>query len=99
MYQFYHKISKINDKVNTIFISHVTLTTYFDEALNKRSAARGSSFCVWLVSCNDSMSLVVRKWLSIDLDRKSNVFGDVNVGEKNQNFNIPLILDKYNIMI
>ena len=29
----------------------------------------------------------------------SNVYVDVNVGTKNHNFNIPLILDKYNIMI
>ena len=29
----------------------------------------------------------------------SNVFSDVNIGGKNHNFNIPLILDKYNIMI
>ena len=28
----------------------------------------------------------------------SNVFVDVNVGAKNHNFNIPLILDKFNIM-
>ena len=37
--------------------------------------------------------------LSIDYDRKSNIFVDVNVGAKNHNFNIPLILDKYKIMI
>ena len=37
--------------------------------------------------------------LSIDYDRTSSVFFDVNVGAKNHNFNIPLILDKYNIMI
>ena len=30
---------------------------------------------------------------------KSNVFVDVNVGIKNHNFNIPLILDKCHIMI
>ena len=29
----------------------------------------------------------------------SNVFVDVDVDAKNHNFNIPLILDKYNIMI
>ena len=54
--------------------------------------------------CNDSMSLAVRKRfvklnVSIDYDRTSNVFVDVNVGAKNHNFNFPLILDKYNIMI
>ena len=39
-------------------------------------------------------------WLAeIDLNRTSNVFVDVNVGIKNHNFNIPLILDKCNIMI
>ena len=37
--------------------------------------------------------------LSIDKNRTSNVFVDVNVGTKNHNFIIPLFLDKYNIMI
>ena len=37
--------------------------------------------------------------LSIEYDRASNIFVDVNVGAKNHNFNIPLILDKYNMMI
>ena len=37
--------------------------------------------------------------LSINQDRTSNVFVDVNVGAKNHNFKIPLILDQYNIMI
>ena len=37
--------------------------------------------------------------LSIEYNRTSNVFVDVNVGAKNHNFNIPLILDKYNMMI
>ena len=37
--------------------------------------------------------------LSIDYDRTSNVFVDVNVGAKNHNFNIPPILYKNNIMI
>ena len=37
--------------------------------------------------------------LSIDYDRMSNIFVDINVGTKNHNFNFPLILDKYNIMI
>ena len=37
--------------------------------------------------------------LSIDYTRTSNMFVDVNVSAKNHNFNIPLILDKYNIMI
>ena len=34
--------------------------------------------------------------LSIDYNRTSNVFVDVKVGTKNHNFNIPVILDKYN---
>ena len=34
-----------------------------------------------------------------DYSRTSNTFADVNVGGKTHNFNIPLILDKYNIMI
>ena len=62
IYQFYLKISKINEKVNTIFISPQTLTSYFDAALNKRNAGQGAVFCVWLFPCNDSMSLGVRKW-------------------------------------
>ena len=37
--------------------------------------------------------------LSIDYDRPSNVFVVINVGAKNHNFNVSLILDKYNIMI
>ena len=35
---------------------------------------------------------------SIDYDRTSNAFVDVNVGGKNHDFNILLILNKYNIM-
>ena len=37
--------------------------------------------------------------LSIHYDRTSNVFVDVNVGAKNHIFNIPLILDKYKLVI
>ena len=37
--------------------------------------------------------------LSIDYDRTHNVYVDVDVGAKNHNFNIPLTLDKYSIMI
>ena len=37
--------------------------------------------------------------LSIHNDRTSNVFVNVNVAQKNHIFNIPLILDKYNVMI
>ena len=36
---------------------------------------------------------------SIDYDRTYNVFVHVNIGAKNHNFNIPLILDKYKTMI
>ena len=36
--------------------------------------------------------------LSFDYNRTSNVFVDVYVGVKNHNFQIPLILNKYNIM-
>ena len=32
MYQFYRKISKVNEKVNTIFISPETLSSYSDVA-------------------------------------------------------------------
>ena len=62
MYQFNLEISKINEKVNTIFISPVMLTSYFDVALNKRTAGQGDVFRVWLFPCNDSMSVAVRKW-------------------------------------
>ena len=48
MYHFYLKISKINEEVNTIFISPETLTSYFDVALNERNAGQGSVFYVWL---------------------------------------------------
>ena len=48
MYQFYIKISQINEKVNTIFISPETMTSYFDVALNKRNAGQGAVFRVWL---------------------------------------------------
>ena len=61
MYQFYLKMDKINEKVNTVYLSPVTLTSYFDVTLNKRNAGQGSLFCVWLLSCKDSMSLAVRK--------------------------------------
>ena len=62
MFQFDLRISKINAKVDTIFISLVTLTSYFDVALNKHNAGPWSVFCVWLFSCNDSMSLAGRNW-------------------------------------
>ena len=58
MYQFYLKISIINEKVNTIFISPKTLTSNFDVALNKRNAGQGAVFRVRLFPCNDSMSLL-----------------------------------------
>ena len=64
MCRFYLIVSKINEKVNTNFISPVTLTSYFDVALNKRNAGQESVFCVWLFSCNDSMSLDVTKTVS-----------------------------------
>ena len=68
MYQYYHKISKINEKVNTIFISPEPLTSYFDAALNKRNADQGAVFRVWLFSCNDSMSPAVRRcFLRLDV--------------------------------
>ena len=37
--------------------------------------------------------------LSIDYDGTANVFVDVNVDAKNHHFNIPLFVDKNNIMI
>ena len=37
--------------------------------------------------------------LSLDYNRTSNVFVDVNVGVKNHNFRFSLTLDRYNIMI
>ena len=76
MYQFFLKISKINEKINTIFISPAMLTSYFDVALNKRNAGQGAVFCVLLLSCNDSVSLAVRKWflrLNVIFRQQSNV--------------------------
>ena len=61
MFQFYRKISKINEKAYTIFISPEMLKPYSDVALNKCNAGQGAVFCVWLFSCNESMSLAVRK--------------------------------------
>ena len=37
--------------------------------------------------------------LSIVYNRTSNIFVNVNVGTKYHNFNIPLTLDKHNVMI
>ena len=37
--------------------------------------------------------------LSFDYNRTSNVFVDVNVGEKKHNCKFPLILNKYNIIM
>ena len=37
--------------------------------------------------------------ISFEYNRTSNVFVDVTVSVKNHNFKLPLILDKYNIMI
>ena len=76
MYQFYPKIGKINAKVNKIFISPETLTSYFDVALNKRNAGQGSVFYVWSFSCNDALSLADRKRflrLNVIYRLKSNV--------------------------
>ena len=76
MYQFYLKIGKINAKVNKIFISPETLTSYFDVALNKCNAGQGSVFYVRSFSCNDSISLAVRKRflrLNVVYRLKSNV--------------------------
>ena len=41
-------------KVNKIFISPETLTSYFDVALNKCNAGQGSVFYVWSFTCNDT---------------------------------------------
>ena len=61
MYQCCLKISEINGNVHTIFISSETLTSYCYVAFNERNAGQGSVFRVWLFSCNDLMSLAVRK--------------------------------------
>ena len=70
------KIGKMNEKVNTIFISPKTSTSYFDVALNKCNAGKGSVFYVWSFSCNDSISLAIRKRslrLNVIYRQKSNV--------------------------
>ena len=61
MYQFYLESSTKNGTFNTIFIFTVQLTSDSDIALNKQTAGGWALFCVWLISCNDSMSLAVRK--------------------------------------
>ena len=101
MYQLYLKIGKINEKVKTIFILLETLTFSFDVALNKRNASQGYVFCVWLFSCNDSVSLAIRKrFLRLNvIYRLQSVFADVDIGATKHNFNIALNFDNYNIMI
>ena len=47
MYQFYLKISKIKEKVNTLFMLPETLTSYVDVALNKRNAGQGGLYSVY----------------------------------------------------
>ena len=95
MYQFYLKISKINEKVNTVFISPETLTSYFDGvALSKRNAGQGSVFYVWSFSCNESLSQAVRKWFL-----RPNVIYRLKSNIQRICRRIPLILDKYYIMI
>ena len=89
-------------KYLTQFLFHLkTSTSDFDVALNKRNAGQGSVFYVWSFSCNDSISLAVRKrFLRLNvIYRTPNVFVDVNVGSKNHSFNIPLNLDKGSIMV
>ena len=54
MYQFYLKISKINKKVNKIFILPETLTSYFDVKLNKRNAGQAGCMVVFLPRFNVS---------------------------------------------
>ena len=100
MYQFYLKISEINEKVHTIFISPETMTSYFYVALNKRNAGQGAVFRVQLSNVSGCQKMVSETicYLSNTTERL-NVFVDVNVGVKNHNFKFPLILDKYNIMM
>ena len=62
MYQFYLEISKINEKVNTTFISLETLTSYFDVALNKRNAGQGSVF--YVCSFSSGLPLTFKFWKS-----------------------------------
>ena len=82
MYNSYSKISKIMRKQNFYFTCDVDV--YFDVALNKRNAGKGCVFCEGLFSCYDSMSMAVRKSflrqnVTIDSNRTSSVFVDVNV--------------------
>ena len=72
----------------------MVLTSYFDVALNKHNAGQGSVLCICV-----SMHRFNVLRLSIDYSRTSNVFADVKISAKNHNFNIPLILGKFNIMI
>ena len=58
----------------------------------------GVSMQRYSVSGCQKMDSGTKCYLSNTIERL-NVFVDVNVGIKNHNFNFPLILDKYNIMI
>ena len=89
----------------TIFISPVTFKSYFDVALNKWNVGQGSVFCVWLFSCNELMSLAVRKRfsetkcsLSISIERPT--YLSTSMSARRITFSIfLLILEKYNVMI
>ena len=59
-----------------MLISPEAFTSYFDVVLNKRNAGQGSVFYVCSFSCNDSISLAVRKRflrLNVIYRLKSNV--------------------------
>ena len=101
MNQFY---LKINEKINIFFISSVTLMSHLDVAFHKRNAGQVTIFRVWLFSLNDSISLAVKKRflrLNVIYRQRPSVKRIFRryIGAKNHNFNIPLILNKYNIMI
>ena len=71
MYQFYLKLSKINEKVKTIFISPETLTSYFYVALNKRNAGQGSVFLVQRFSISGCQKTVseTKCYISTNIER------------------------------
>ena len=83
MYQFYLTISIINEKVNTIFISPETSTSYFDVALNKRDADQGSVFYVWSFSCN-----ALRKPTRVKNNKRKKYFSrtNENISRRNEKY-------------
>lgn len=81
-----------------MFNFNVKLTSYSDEALNKRYADKGSLFCVLLFSCIDFMYMVVIvrfRWLTIGYGTNANqtciVFVNVSTWNRNVSADFSLL--------